>query len=180
MTVHHNTVTFDGLGQGSEGNGHDAFSEMPYNLLNGIRIRDVKLGEKSVSLVADLASAYRPELGVDNFTRRFSFTAPGDFLVEDSIKTSKPEKVTSYFHSDNSIVKSNGGFQFETGKPFLFAEILEPKLFDAVIEPNIVTAPGPPGNVDKGEREVRGVRLAISPKKADTKINFKVRLRIRK
>ncbi len=180
MTVHHNTVVFDGKGQDSEGNGHDAFSEMPYELLNGIRIREVKLGNKSVSIIADLASAYKPELGVDSFTRQFLFTAPGNFLIEDSIKTSKSEKVTSYLHSDNSIIKRDGGFQFETGRPFLFAEILEPRLFDAVIEPNIVTAPGPPGNVDKGEREVRGVRLAISPKKAETKINLKFRLRIRK
>jgi hypothetical protein len=88
--------------------------------------------------------------------------------------------VTEYLHSDASIVKGDGGFLFEPGKPFLFAEILEPKLFDSLIEANILTAPGPPGNVDKGKRESRGVRLAISTLKEMTSADFKIRLRIRR
>ncbi|MEP6944301.1 MAG: DUF4962 domain-containing protein [Acidobacteriota bacterium] len=180
MTEHHNTVVFDGKGQGSEGNGHDAFSEVPYERLNGIRLRDVKMGERGVSLFADLAPAYVADRGIDSFTRSFTFTAPGEFMIGDTIKMARAAKVTEYLHSDTSIVKSGDGYTFENGKPVLFAEIMAPTLFDAVIEPNIVTAPGPPGNVDKGERETRGVRLAVSTKDAVTNVEFKTRLRIKR
>ena len=178
MTEHHNTVTFDGMGQGNEGKGHDAFAEVPYDRLNSIRIRDVKMSENSVSLVAVLAAAYEPRVGVDSFMRRFVFTAPGDFQIEDSIKTTRDVLITSYLHSDTSIEKRDGGYGFEGGKPGLFAEILEPKSYDSVIGPNILTAPGRPGSVDKGEREERGVRLAISTKKKMNSAKFRIRLRI--
>ena len=38
MTEHHNTVTFDGLGQAKEGKGHDAFAGVSYDLMNKIYI----------------------------------------------------------------------------------------------------------------------------------------------
>ena len=53
-----------------------------------------------------------------------------------------------------------------------------PKVFDAKVEKNILTAPGRPGSVDKGEREERGVRLAISTKEKVKKAQFKVKLKI--
>ncbi|MEP6703411.1 MAG: DUF4962 domain-containing protein [Acidobacteriota bacterium] len=180
MTEHHNTVVIGGKGQGREGKGHDAFAGVSYEALNKIRIRDVKMSESGVSLIADLAAAYEPNVGVIQFVRRFNFKAPGEFLIEDSIKTDRPQVVASYLHSDNSITEQAGGFEFEGGKPRLFVEILEPKLYDSVIGPNFLTAPGRPGSVDKGEREQRGVRLAISPKQPATDANFKVRLRIRR
>ena len=179
MTEHHNAVVFGGTGQAREGKGHDAFAGVPYEALNKIRLRDVKMSDRGVSLTADLADAYEPAVGVLKFDRRFEFKAPGEFLIEDSIKTDRPQVITSYLHSDNSIVKQDGGFEFEGGKPALFAEILEPRLYDSVIGPNFLTAPGRPGSVDKGEREQRGVRLAISSKQAEKTANFKVRLRIR-
>jgi len=176
MTEHHNTVVFDGKGQGSEGKGHDAFSEVPYGRLNGITICDLKIDKGSLSLVADLTSAYQPEIGVEKFLRRFTFTGPGEFQIEDSIKLARPELITSYLHSDWSIIERGGRFEFEGGK--LTAEILEPRMFGQVIGSNFLTAPGPPGSVDKGEREERGVRLAISTKQPETAVNFKIRLRI--
>ncbi len=178
MTEHHNTVVFGGKGQGKEGKGHDAFAEVPYERLNEIKIRDVKMDDKSVSLLADLTAAYEPEVGVEWFVRRFSFTAPGDFVIKDSIKTARAQRLTSYLHSDNAIVKRNGGFEFESGSPRLLVEILEPSSYDAIIGPNILTAPGRPGSVDKGEREERGVRLAISTRKEEKDASFRIRLRI--
>jgi hypothetical protein len=46
------------------------------------------------------------------------------------------------------------------------------------IEPNDLTAPGPPGSVDKGERQVRGERLAISTMAPAKAVNFRVSLKI--
>jgi hypothetical protein len=137
------------------------------------------MSAKGVSLIADLAAAYDPTVGVDKFTRQFVFTAPGEFLIEDLIKTARPQVITSYLHSDSSIVEKDGGFIFESGKPDLFAQILEPKSFDNLIEPNFLTAPGRPGSVDKGEREKRGIRLGISTKDKVAEAAFKVRLKIR-
>lgn len=179
MTEHHNTVTFDGLGQAKEGKGHDAFAGVSYDLMNKIRVTDVNFADGKVTISSDLKSAYEPEVGVERFIRRFTFTAPGDFLIEDEIKTSKPRKIVSYLHSDTEIVKSGSGFEFEPGKPSLLVELIEPSGLDAIIEKNILTAPGRPGSVDKGEREERGVRLAISPNKITTEISMKTRLTIR-
>ena len=178
MTDHHNTVTFDGMGQGDEGKGHDAFAGVPYDRLDAIKIQDVKMSENSVSLVAVLNSAYEPRVGVKTFNRRFMFTAPGEFQIEDTIETTVDRLITSFLHSDTSIERRGNGFVFEGNKPGLVAEILEPKLYDSMIGPNILTAPGRPGSVDKGEREERGVRLAISTKKKAKEARFKMRLRI--
>lgn len=179
MTEHHNAVVIGGMGQGREGKGHDAFAGVPYEALNKIRLRDLKMSDSGMSLTADLTAAYEPPVGVGEFIRRFTFKAPGEFLIEDSIKTDRPQLVTSYLHSDNSIIEKGGGFEFEGGRPSLFVEILEPKLYDSVIGPNFLTAPGRPGSVDKGEREQRGVRLAISPKQDGKDAKIKVRLEIR-
>jgi hypothetical protein len=179
MTEHHNTITFDGIGQGKEGKGHDAFADVSYDLMNKIRLTEVKFNGANAVITADLAPAYEPEVGVEKFIRRFTFTDPGVFVVEDEIKTSKPRKIVSYLHSDTEIAKSGSGYEFEPGKPSLFVELIEPSGLDAIIEKNILTAPGRPGSVDKGEREERGVRLAVSPKKAATSIVMKTRLTIR-
>ena len=87
--------------------------------------------------------------------------------------------VTSYLHSDSSIVKKGAIFEFESGQPTLLAQIIANSEFDGVIGPNILTAPGKPGSVDKGEREERGVRLAISTKKPVKQVNLKMHLNIR-
>jgi hypothetical protein len=180
MTEHHNAVTFDGIGQAKEGKGHDAFAESSYDRLNQIRITDLKIDDRNLSLTAALTSAYEPEVGVKNFTRRFSFSAPGDFAIEDVIATIEPRKITSYFHSDNKINKAGDGFVFEDGSPNLFLGSPSITAFATVAEPNILTAPGQPGSVDKGERELRGVRLAISTPAKVTEANIKVQLKIRK
>lgn len=180
MTEHHNTVTIGGKGQADEGKGHDAFAGVSYDHLNEIVLRDVKMSATKVSLTAVLTSAYQPSVGVESFIRQFSFTAPGDFEVEDQIVTKGGEAVTSYLHSDTSIVKKgNALFEFEGSKPGLLVELLDAGSFDTVIGPNFLTAPGRPGSVDKGEREERGVRLAITPKKPAKETKIKMKLKIR-
>jgi hypothetical protein len=178
MTEHHNTFVIGGEGQGREGKGHDAFSEMSYAQMNKISLSDVQLTDKGMSLTADIASAYDPSVGVTSLTRRFTFTAPGNFEIDDSVDLSRAQVITSYLHADESIVKSGSGFTIEPGSPSLLAEILAPEAYDGVIEPNFLTAPGPPGSVDKGERQQRGVRLAIKTKEPVKQAQFKIKLRI--
>ncbi len=180
LTEHHNTLTFDGKGQNREGKGHDVFVGIPYERLNQIRFLDVKTDAKKVSVIADITSAYEPEIGVKKFIRKFEFTAPNSFLVSDEVETERPQIITSYLHSDNLIEKlSDKKFVFEPTGTHLSAEIVAPKQFEAKIEKNILTAPGRPGSVDKGEREERGVRLAISTKAKVPKAKFTVKMLIK-
>ncbi len=55
---------------------------------------------------------------------------------------------------------------------------MTPLAVETQIEKNILTAPGRPGSVDKGEREERGVRLAISTKEKITKAKLIMELRV--
>lgn len=179
MTEHHNAVTFDGQGQGNEGKGHDAFSEVPYDLLNKIRLSDVKISPKGVTLWTDLVPAYMPSVGVNKFVRKFEFRAPGTFTVTDSIDLKDAKKITSYLHADNLITnKGRGMFDFEPGKPSLMVTLADFANYDTVIEKNILTAPGRPGSVDKGEREERGTRLAISPRTKSKTANIRYKMKI--
>lgn len=181
LTEHHNTVIFDGKGQAKEGNGHDAFAGVSYDLMNKIVLRDVKMDGKKLSLTADLAAAYEPERGVTSFIRRFEFSAPGDFTITDEIKLERPQTITSFLHSDTLIEKKEGNiFTFEPGGTSLLAEIVAPANIEAKVEKNFLTAPGRPGSVDKGEREERGVRLAISTPKPVKELKVSVRMKINK
>ena len=182
LTIHHNTLLFNGKGQAKEGDGHDAFSAVPYERLNKIHIDKVTMNENKVSITADVTAAYEPEVGVTKFIRQFDFSAPFGFTILDDIKTNKPQTITSYLHADNKIVdSSNGKFIFEPeGKPSLLASIMNPAMFTTTIEENFLTAPGRPGSVDKGEREQRGVRLAISTKNKVKKMKMKTMLEIQK
>ena len=179
MTEHHNAVTFDGFGQAKEGKGHDAFAGVSYDRLNQIKLNDVKADSRNLSLTAELTSAYEPELGVEKFTRRFSFKEPGEFEIEDNIKIREPRKITTYFHADSTIVKEGEGFVFQTGAPNLFLKIHSATPSESIVEQNILTAPGQPGSVDKGEREVRGIRLAVSSSERVKESTLRVRLKIR-
>ena len=179
-TMHHNTLVFDGKGQANEGSGHDAFAGVPYDRLNKIRIHDLKMDGSKLSLTADLADAYEPEVGVERFTRRFEFTAPGEFLIEDNVKTEKDNTVTAYLHADTNIVERGKNlFEFQPDGTSLITEILEPKDAKLTIEKNLLITPGPPGNVDKGQREERGVRLAISTDTKSGNAKFVVKLKIK-
>lgn len=179
LTEHHNTLVFDGKGQNKEGKGHDVFAEISYDRLNQIRLTDVKMNAQKVSIIADITAAYEPEIGVKRFVRNFEFTAPNDFVVKDAVETDKAEIITAFFHADNTIEKlSANKFIFEPQGTGLSMEITAPKTFDAKIETNFLTAPGRPGSVDKGEREERGVRLAISTREKVSRINLETRLKI--
>jgi hypothetical protein len=180
MTEHHNAVVIGGKGQGKEGSGHDAFEDIPYERLDRIRIEGLKADAKYLTVVADLTSAYEPEVGVSAFQRKFEFTAPGTWTVTDDISLTRPHVVTSYLHADQTIIKrSDTEFELGSGLPVLVASIAAKAPFAAKIEKNILIAPGLPGAVDKGQAEERGVRLAVSTANAVDRIQFNLRLSLK-
>lgn len=181
MTEHHNTAVFDGKGQNREGDGHDVWIGVPYERLNKIRLTNVKLDSRSVSITADLAPAYDPDRGVKKFVRTFSFSAPDSFTVADEIETDKEQTITAYLHADKTITKSSdNSFVFAPGGTNLVVDVLEPTGLETKIEKNFLTAPGPPGAVDKGSREERGVRLAVSTAKKVKTLDLRMSLKIKK
>lgn len=179
LTEHHNAVVFGNKGQNREGSGHDVWDGVPYDRLTKIRLTDVKMDAKSVSITADLASAYEPDLGVKSYTRNFTFSAPGSFVITDQIETEKEQTITAFLHADKTIAKaSDKSFVFEPNGTSLAVELLAPSDIETKVEKNILTAPGKPGSVDKGEREERGVRLAISTKNKTKTAKFLFKLTV--
>lgn len=180
MTEHHNTLIFNGRGQAKEGKGHDAFDDVPYERLNQIKIVSAKMNEEGVSIVADVTAAYEPEIGVKKFIRQFDFKAPDSFRVTDNVETTKTQAITAFIHADEKIeMVSDKKFLIDQNNVKLFGEIITPKDVKSVakVETNVLTAPGKPGSVDKGEREERGVRVALSTIPT-TKAKIVMKLRI--
>lgn len=187
MTEHHNTLLINGKGQAKEGEGHDAFAEVSYDVLNRIRIIDVKVGKNLVTVRGDATAAYGPELGVKKFVREFAYEPGGDFTVTDEVVTTAPSTLTFLLHADSRIeTAADTKFRIKAGRVTM---IVDPsveypgarstsKQLESAIETNRLTAPGPPGAVDKGERQERGQKLLLSTACAISNARFKVRLTI--
>ena len=179
MTEHHNSLLFGGKGQAKEGNGHDAFAGVAYERLNQIRIEQVKLEQGQVLLRGDATMAYEPELGVRKFVRQFEYRPNEGFAIRDEVELLKPQVVTSVLHTDTNFQKEEDNrFSTTPGSVKLLVEISEPSSVRSTIEANDVTAPGPPGSVDKGERQERGQKLLISTDRPITTARFLMRLKL--
>jgi hypothetical protein len=180
LTAHHNTVLVDGRGQGKEGKGHDAFDGFSYDRLNRIRVVEARLGADSVVVRGDATAAYDGELGLTRFVRELKFTEGGGFRITDDLQAQRPVRFTSLLHADERIEKvSERKFAIDAGGVKLLVA-LETGAAEAAtaIEDNDLTAPGPPGAVDKGERQVRGRRLVISTAAPVTQASFRLRLKV--
>ncbi|MBV9927782.1 MAG: heparinase II/III family protein [Acidobacteria bacterium] len=176
LTAHHNSLLVDGRGQAKEGEGHDAFDGVPYEQLNRVRIVEAQLGERSAVIRGDAAAAYDPALGLTRFERRFEFDGRG-FDVTDELESSVPRTFTALVHADDVLKREGAGrFSIDASGARLDILIEAPKDARAVVEENVLTAPGPPGSVDKGERQVRGRRLAVSTPTPQTRTRFRMRL----
>lgn len=177
MTEHHNTLLFGRKGQAKEGGGHDAFAGVSYERLDEIKIVEVKLEKDRMLVKGDATSAYEPELGVRKFVREFVYAPDRGFTIRDDVELDRPQVVTSVLHADTSFQKDgNNRFSATAGKVKLLIDVQEPTNLQSVIEVNDVTAPGPPGSVDKGERQTRGQKLSLSTPRAVTKARFVLRL----
>ncbi len=62
----------------------------------------------------------------------------------------------------------------------MLIELSEPKELKTALEANALTAPGPPGSVDKGERQERGQKLSVSTTMPTNAVRFVMHLRIEK
>ncbi|HEY5405399.1 MAG TPA: DUF4962 domain-containing protein [Pyrinomonadaceae bacterium] len=179
MTEHHNTILIDGKGQSKEGSGHDAFEGVSYQRLDQVHIIDVQIAKDSVIVRGDATNAYEAERGVKKFVREFSYRPATGFTLRDEIETDKPSIVTSVLHADGGMKKEgNGLFSINAGSVKLLIEPLEPADLRDAIEANILTAPGPPGAVDKGERQERGQKLMLSTKQPVTSVKFSIGMKV--
>jgi hypothetical protein len=177
MTEHHNTLLFGGKGQAKEGAGHDAFDGVPYERLDQIRISEVRLEKDSIMVRGDATPAYEPEVRVKKFVRQFEYDAKDGFTIRDEVELERPQVVTSVLHAD-TVFKKDGNSRFSTsaGRVRLLIDVQEPKNLLSSIEVNDVTAPGPPGAVDKGEQQLRGQKLLLSTPRPVTTVRFVMRL----
>jgi len=186
MAEHHNTLLVNGKGQAKEGAGHDAFAEVPYELLNRIRISEVKVEKDRIMVRGDATSAYSPDLGVKKFVREFVYQPGSGFTVSDDVETARSAVLTFVLHADDHIEKLEGClFRITAGRvklmidPTLDAPVEQAQQsIEAVIKTNDLTAPGPPGAVDKGERQARGQKLLLSNAVPITRERFILRLSI--
>jgi len=179
MTEHHNTILIDGKGQSKEGSGHDAFEGVSYQRLDQVHIIDVQIAKDSVIVRGDATNAYEAERGVKKFVREFSYRPETGFTLRDEIETDTPSIVTSVLHADVGMKKEgNGLFSINAGSVKLLIEPLEPADLRDAIEANILTAPGPPGAVDKGERQERGQKLMLSTKQPVTSVKFSIGMKV--
>lgn len=177
MTAHHNTLVIDAKGQANEGQGHDAFDGFPYDRLDQTRIAEVKFGRNRVYIRGEAGSSYKPELGLTRFIRHFTFHSARGFDIKDEVSARQPSAFTTFLHADDKIeTDGRSPFFIKTPKVWLQALVIEPEEATTKIEPNILTAPGKPGSVDKGDRQQRGQRLAVTNKNAAATARFFMRL----
>lgn len=179
LTEHHNTLLVGGKGQAKEGSGHDAFAGVSYERLNQIRIDKVKLEKDRVLVRGDATKAYEPDVGVRKFVREFEYKPNEGFTIRDEVELVKPEVVTSILHADTIFRKEgNNKVSVSAGSVKLLIEVSEPNDLRSAIEANLVTAPGPPGSVDKGERQERGQKLLLSTGRPIIAARFLLRLKL--
>jgi len=144
-----------------------------------------------VSVRGDATAAYGPELGLKKFVREFVYRPGAGFTVSDEVETTKPAVLTFLLHADNRIEKESvNRFVIRAGgvKLLIDPTIEQPNELprrkqiqspiQAIIETNTMTAPGPPGAVDKGERQARGQKLLLSTPAPTTRARFILRLNI--
>lgn len=183
MTEHHNTLLINGKGQAKEGNGHDVFTDVPYERLNRIRISDVKVGHDQIMVRGDATAAYGPELSLTKFVRELVYRPGAGFTISDEVETAKPAVLTFVLHADDHIEKEDGClFRIDAGGVKLLVDpiIDQPNTIQSAIQTNVVTAPGPPGAVDKGELQERGQKLLLSTPEPTMRARFALRLTIEK
>jgi Domain of unknown function (DUF4962)/Heparinase II/III-like protein len=190
MTEHHNTLLVNGRGQAKEGEGHDVFAEVSYELLNRIRISEVKVEPNQVIVRGDATAAYLPEVGVKKFMREFVYKPETGFTVSDDVETAKLALLTFVMHADDRFEKEGSNrFSIKVGQLKLLIDPTIEQLTEraaqhfqipiqAAIVTNTLTAPGPPGAVDKGEQQERGQKLLLSTSRRTNKARFITRLRL--
>jgi hypothetical protein len=177
-TDQHNTLLVDGRGQGNDGRQqHDPWDGFAYSRLNTVRITGVKATADSFEVEGEASGAYDPALGLERFTRHLRFTAADGVTIADDIRSGPAHVFTELIHSDTTLTpRGERRYEIAAGKARLMVSWDAPANSTARVEPNIVTAPGPPGSVSDGEPQHRGNRLAVSSERS-TQAEFRWVLR---
>jgi hypothetical protein len=119
--------------------------------------------------------------------REFVYQPGSGFTVTDDVETTRPAVLTFVLHADDQIEKREGCvFDITAGRVKLLDDVtlaapVEPaqQAIESKIETNYLTAPGPPGAVDKGERQARGQKLLLTTAVPTTSARFIQRLSIK-
>lgn len=178
-TDQHNTLLVDGKGQGNEGKGHDPWADFSYDELNNVRIREVQFDKGFLYVEGDAAAAYSPEFQLKHYTRHLLLASPKQITVWDDIQSDVPHTFSELLHSDTTFTLSKAHhYYIAAGQTALSVSLTLPKHAALEIAPNIVTAPGRPGSVDKGEQQHRGDRLTGSTPNQTKSATFVWQLKI--
>ena len=161
MTNQVNTLLIDGHGQEREGNGHDAFRGVSYDRLNQIRILKTSEQADGMTIEADATAAYGSTLGLREFVRTVQIEKDR-LTIADRIKLTSEHTPSILFHFDGDAPPDAAHI-----------DIAEPSDATKKIEPNVITAAGPPGAVDKGPVEQRGTRMVIATAEPVKQAEFK-------
>jgi len=175
---HHNTITIGGAGQGLETD-HDVWRDMDQARLGTIRITSVRSSAGALTVTAELAGAYRPELGLTRFQRTFAFIAPDQFSVADEIHATGGTPIQWYLQSDTPVVASGDGYLVggAEGTPALRVRVQAGDGARFARGATALTAPGQPGSITSGTKDQRGYHLEVeTPAAPLTRIRAELRV----
>jgi hypothetical protein len=178
QTRHHNTVVVGGFGQGLEKQ-HDVWDGMDRADLGKVRIEEASIAPSSVRIVAEIAAAYAPAAGLKTFRRELSFEAPAAFRVRDRVETTDDRALEWYLHADRPFVTEGPEFRSDAFGVVLQGRVVLPAGARLRTGPTIVTAPGPPGSIERGPRDQRGYELVVEPKAPTRATEFEVTLDVK-
>lgn len=179
QTDDHNTILVNGRGQERDGV-YEMFKEVSNERLDKIQIAEVWGNADYFYVRGEAASGYYADLGLKKFDRHFLYVAPDYFVVWDELKTEKPSDFTFLLNADREIKINENAADLVNQDAALRVVRVNPNEAKSEVVPQMIQARGLPGNVSKGEREERGVRLAISTEKLTKEAKFLIRLKIKK
>jgi hypothetical protein len=173
----HNTITVEGVGQGTPGK-HDVWREMPYDVLDRIRVTGARLATGRISITADATAAYPPAARLRRFRRTFSFEVPGTFRVKDSVEMKEPRAVEWRLHADRAFEVRGPGFVVDVDGVRLAGTMRSPRGIKLRTGPTLVKSPGPPGSIEQGPSEQRGHEVVIECPSSGPRVEIEVELEV--
>lgn len=166
QTDDHNTILVNGRGQEKDGV-YEMFKEVSNELLDRVRIAEVKSGKDYFYVRGEAAAAYYADLGLKKFDRHFLFIAPDNFVVWDKLQTEKPAEFSFLLNSDGEVKTDGIVADLINGPAALRVVAVSPNEIKTEAVAQMIQARGLPGSVDKGDSEKRGTQLrAVTTEKS--------------
>jgi len=175
---HHNTVVIGGFGQGLEQE-HDAWEGMDRTSLGQVLIEAAALTPTSARIVAEIAAAYAPAVGLRTFRREFCFEAPASFRVRDRLETTEDRALEWFLHADRPFAVDGTDFRSDSAGVALHGRVALPTGVRLHTGPTIFTAPGQPGSIEQGRKDQRGFELLLQPPAPGRSTEFDVSFEVK-